>query len=114
MKTFTNFNSAFNWIENKIDKTTQKSIEEIAREEYADCKKYIYYDSGDMYGSGQSSDFKNGYVLLKAPQVRWLYYTSWITPRHNMMAVPQWHEATKKENMTKYKNIYINTFNKEG
>lgn len=112
MKTFNNFNSAFNWIDSKIKKATDKSIEEVAREEYKDSEKYIYYDTGEMYNSGLSSDFKGGYVIVKAPQVRWLYYTPWIVPRHNMMAVPQWHEATKRENMKKYKNIYINNFNK--
>ena len=63
-----------------------------------------------MYDSGQSSDFKNGYVLIKAPQVRWLYYTTGIKPHKNKNAVPQWFEATKTENKTKYQGKYVEVF----
>lgn len=112
MRTFNNFNSAFGWVNSVIKKTSKGAIPLIAKQEYEDSKKYTYIDTESMYDSGQNSDFEKGIVLIKAPQVRWLYYTAGITPRHNMMAVPQWHEATKRENMRKYENIYINNFNK--
>lgn len=112
MKTFYDTKSLANWMNKVVEDTNKKSIEEVAREEYADSKKYTYLDTEEMYDSGRNSNFENGEVVLKAPQVRWLYYTTWIKPRHNMSAVPQWHEATKRENMKKYKNIYINNFKK--
>lgn len=112
MKVFYNTSDLARWMKEVVEKTTKESIPEIAREEYKDSEKYTYIDTREMYESGQNSDFEKGYVVLRAPQVRWLYYIPWIKPRHNMNAVPQWHEATKKENMNKYKNIYINNFKK--
>ena len=52
----------------------------------------------------------DGYVLIKAPQVRWLYYTTGIKPHKNKNAVPQWFEATKTENKTKYQGKYVEVF----
>lgn len=112
MKTFNNFESCFDWIEKSVDKSKEIAKEKIARQVYEDSKKYTYIDTQEMYDSGRDSDFKNGYVLIKAPQVRWLYYTTWIKPRKNKNAVPQWFEATKKENIKKYQQIFIETFNK--
>jgi hypothetical protein len=115
MRKFTNIKDCFQWVNKTVKETSKEAIPEIAREEYKDSEKYTYIDTGDMYNSGLNSDFENGYVVLKAPQVRWLYYTTWVKPRHNMQAIPQWHELTKRENMKKYKNIYISNFksNKE-
>lgn len=113
MRKFTNADDLNRWIKEIITKTKEQSIPDIAREEYKDSKKYTYIDTGEMYSSGNDSDFEKGYVLIKAPQVRWLYYTSGIRAgAGNIQAVPQWHEATKRENMNKYKNIYINNFKK--
>lgn len=106
MKTFNDFNSAFNWIEKIVSKTNGQAIEDIAKQTYEDSKEFTYIDTQTMYDSGENSDFKNGYVLIKAPQVRWLYYTSGITPHKNKQAVPQWFERTKIENMDGYINIY--------
>lgn len=111
-KQFDSFTSFGGWLQNVSKKAIKKSNEDIAREWYKDSEKYTYIDTKEMYNSGKDSDFKNGYVVIKAPQVRWLYYTASIQPRHNMSAVPQWFEATKAENIGKYKNIYINNFNK--
>jgi hypothetical protein len=112
MKVFNNFKDTFNWVNSVIKKTSKEAIPLIAKQEYEDSKKYTYIDTGDMYNSGQNSDFEKGIVLIKAPQVRWLYYTAGIKPHKNKNAIPQWHEATKRENMRKYENIYINNFNK--
>lgn len=112
MRTFKDFNSCFNWIEKAVEDSKEQATEDIAKQVYEDSKKYTYIDTQAMYDSGQSSDFKNGYVLIKAPQVRWLYYTQGITPHKNKNAVPQWFEATKLENMKNYQKIYVDIFNK--
>lgn len=112
MRTFKDFNSCFNWIEKAVEDSKEIAKEKIARQVYEDSKKYTYLDTEKMYDSGKNSDFKNGYVLIKAPQVRWLYYTTWIKPRKNKNAVPQWFEATKIENMKNYQKIYVDIFNK--
>lgn len=112
MKRFNDFKSAFNWIEDVIKKTTTPSIEAIAKQEYKDSREYTYIDTGEMFESGANSDFSNGFVTIKAPQVRWLYYTTWIKAgAGNPKAVPQWHEKIKSENMDKYIKIYTDKFN---
>lgn len=113
MKTFNSFEEFAKWTKKVLEETTPEAIEQVAREEYKDSKKYTYLDTEEMYDSGANSNFAEGEVVLTAPQVRWLYYTTWVKPRYNMSAVPQWHEATKRENMKKYKNIYINSFKKK-
>ena len=110
MKTFNNFKSAFNWVDKIVSDTNKQAIEDIAKQVYEDSKEFTYIDTEDMYNSGKTSNFKNGYVLIKAPQVRWLYYTSGITPHKNKNAVPQWFERTKIENMDSYINLYKNIF----
>lgn len=113
MKTFKSFEEASKWLQKVATDTEKEAIEQIAREEYKDSKKYTYLDTEEMYDSGMNSNFAEGEVVLKAPQVRWLYYTTWIKPRHNMSAVPQWHEATKRENIGKYKKMYADSLNKK-
>ena len=112
MKTFNDFSGAFNWVEKVVSKTNKQAIEDIAKKTYEDSKEFTYIKSKDMYNSGKNSDFKNGYVLIKAPQVRWLYYTSGLTPHKNKNATPQWFERTKIENMDSYINLYKKLFNK--
>jgi len=112
MKKFNNFESAFNWVDSIVKKTNEQAIEDVAKQTYEDSKEFIYIDTQTMYDSGENSDFKGGYVLIKAPQVRWLYYTSGLTPHKNKSAVPQWFERTKIENMDSYIKMYKNIFNK--
>lgn len=112
MKQFNNFKSAFNWVDKVVSETNTQAIEDIAKKTYEDSKEFTYIDTQDMYDSGESSDFKGGYVLIKAPQVRWLYYTSGLTPHKNKQAVPQWFERTKIENIDSYINLYKSIFNK--
>lgn len=110
MKTFDNFSECFDWIGDFVKETGENSKEAIAKEVYEDSKEYTYIDTQAMYDSGLNSDFKNGYVVIKAPQVRWLYYTSGLQGHKNPKAVPMWFEKTKSENKDKYVTIYINTF----
>lgn len=110
MKKFNNFNDCFKWIKNSVEKTNDSAKEKIARQCYEDSKKYTYIDTEKMYNTGKDSDFKDGFVLIKGPQVRWLYYTTWIKPHKNRNAVPQWFETTKNENMKIYVNKYIEIF----
>ena len=112
MKTFNDFKSAFDWFEKVVSNTNKKAIEDVARKVYEDSKEFTYIDTQSMYDSGENSDFKGGYVLIKAPQARWLYYTSGLTPHKNKNAVPQWFERTKQENIKNYVKIYSNLFNK--
>ena len=112
MKKYNDFKTCFSWVNQVVEKTKEQATEEIAGQVYEDSKKYTYIDTQTMYDSGQSSDFKKGYVLIKAPQVRWLYYTTWIKPRKNKNAVPQWFEATKLENMKNYQQMFVDIFNK--
>lgn len=112
MKTFNNFKDTFNWINKIVDKTSKEALPLIAKQEYEDSREYTYIDTGEMYNSGQSSDFDNGYVVIKAPQVRWLYYTKGINAgQGNPNAVPQWHEKIKSEHMGDYISLYNKKFN---
>ena len=115
MKSFNNFEDCFKWVNKVVEQASVKSKEDIAKQEYEDSKEFIYIDTENMYESGKQSDFKNGKVTLKAPQVRWLYYTSGIHPHKNMEAVPQWHEATKSRHLKGYIDLFsknINSFKK--
>lgn len=113
MKTFTDFNQVGQWITKVIDKTNEKAKEMIAREVYVDSRKYIFYDTGKMYQSGEQSPFKKGIVIITAPQVRRLYYTNWAKNPTNPNSRIQWYEPTKKENMNKYLKMYADLFSEE-
>lgn len=113
MKTFDSFKDAFTWTNAKIEKASREVVPIITEEVYKDSKDYTYIDTGDMYESG-NGDFKKGYILIKAPQVRWLYYTTGINAgKGNPQAVPMWFERTKTENLTKYKKIIKTQLEKE-
>ena len=101
----------FNWIDDVIKDTEDQAKEEIAKQVYEDSKEFTYIDTQTMYDSGQASDFKDGYVVIRAPQVRWLYYTTWIKGHKNPKATPQWFERTKSENKDKYTGMYITKLN---
>lgn len=113
MKSFNSTKDFNTWLGKITKKAGEKSKEEIAREVYKDSKKYTYIDTQTMFDTGNNSDFKSGYVIIKGPQVRWLYYTTWIKGHKNPQATPQWFEKTKSENMNKYKNVFVKTFNGE-
>lgn len=112
MKKFNDFNSAFDWIKDIVAQTKESATPSIAVKVYEDSKKYTYIDTEIMYKTGNDSDFENGYVLIKGPQVRWLYYTQWIKAHKNPNAIPQWFERTKKENINNYKILYGEIFTK--
>lgn len=108
MKTFNEFNQAFNWVGMVINKSKSTAIEAVAEQVYKDSDKYTFRDTGAMYDTGALySDFKNGYVIEKAPQVRFLYYATKINAGDgNRIAISQWFEQTKIENMSTYKKMY--------
>lgn len=110
MKIFNNFNDANNWINSIIKKTIPEATEKIARQVYVDSKEFTFIDTGTMYDSGKDSNFKGGYVLIKAPQVRKLYYIK-CNPKKNKNARIMWFEATKQKNMENYKMIFNDLFN---
>lgn len=115
MKTFSNFEDAFKWVGVTVKKTNPLVIEAVAEQVYKDSDKYTYRDSGEMYDSGALySRFKDGYVIIKAPQVRFLYYgTNYNAGDGNRMAIPQWFEQTKIENMPTYKKMYGKVLNQQ-
>jgi hypothetical protein len=108
VKTFTNFNDAFKWSKEVVEKAKEITVPLIAEEVYKDSDKYTYRDTGAMYDGGAlNSDFKDGYVVERAPQVRMLYYNpNIVAGSGNKMAIPQWFERTKTENINKYKKMY--------
>ena len=107
MKTFNSFESAFKWAESVVKKTTLIYISAIAEQVYKDSDKYTFRDTGEMYDSGVMSNFAGGFVTLHAPQVKFLYYATNVNAGDgNRMAIPQWFEQTKIENMKTYKQMY--------
>ena len=109
MNKFNNFEEAFTWLKKVSDRTNQATIPAVAQQVYKDSKEFTYLDTEEMYNSGANSDFKNGYVLIKAPQVRKLYYIK-CNPRRNKNARIMWFEATKIKNMKNYILQYIEIF----
>ena len=106
MKTFNDFDSAFNWIERSVKSAKDKAIEVVAEQVYKDSEKYTYRDTGALYDSGQLySQFDKGTVVLRTPYARRRYYEGGV-PSKNANAIPQWFEKTKKENTTKYRKMY--------
>jgi hypothetical protein len=118
-KQFHNFDNAFIWVNEKVKKGVEKSIPEIAENAYQDSKKYTFFETGDMFYSGDVSSFENsylrkkGYVVIRGPQVKKLYYVKGLKAGPgNPGAVPQWFEATKLENMTAYKRTLATNIEK--
>ena len=110
MKKFDNFKEAGEWIEKTIKKINV--LEPITKEIYADSKEFIYLDTEDMYNSGASSPFKDGYVILKADYVKRLYYGTYKGIR-NKQATPLWYIPTLTKNSAKYIKMYVDEFEKE-
>jgi len=112
MKTFNSFSDAFKWTKKVVDNTTERSQEEIAREVYKDSKAYTYLDTEEMYQSGEQSNFKEGEITLKAPQVRKLYFTFGLRGHKNPNAVPYWFDLTVQQFKQKYLGIVYRVFSK--
>lgn len=111
MRKFNDFNSAFKWTSDLIVATTRRALGIISEQVYKDSEKYTYKDSETMYKSGALfSQFEKGTVVLRTPYVRVRYYKGGRGSR-NKMAVPQWFEITKTENIAKYKKQYSKIFN---
>lgn len=112
MKNFNKASDAINWVQTLHKETAEETLETVAKEIYQDSKMYTYLDTEEMYKSGENSDFKAGEVTLKAPQVRWLYYTFGIRGHRNYNAVPYWFERTFETFKSKYTGIFYEVFNK--
>lgn len=112
MKIFYNTKNMAEWLNQVAKDTKTMATKEVAEQAYKDSVKYTFYDTGEMYDSGKDSDFGNGYVVIKAPQVRRLYYTNWAKNKTNPTSTPMWWEATKRENVDSYKKIVTKIFNK--
>jgi hypothetical protein len=107
MKTFYDVKSAMGWANSVIKKATEEALPIITEQLYKDSDKYTYRDTGNMFESGaRFSEFKQGYIIERAPQVRMLYYNPNIIARGNKLAVPQWLEVAAKENISTYKKMY--------
>jgi len=107
MKKFNDFDSAFNWIKQTVEKTSVAVLEPIAEEVYKDSEKYTYQDTKEMYKSGMVySDFKEGNITLRTPYAKLRYYRGGQAGDGNRNAVPMWFEATKKQNIKKYVKQY--------
>lgn len=114
MKSFDSFGDAFKWVNGVVKDTKDTSISIIAEQIYKDSDKYTYRDTGVMYDTGAlHSDFKAGYVVERSPYVRRRYYEGGRAGAGNRMAVPQWFEVTKKENIGTYKKMYAKAFNQQ-
>ena len=107
MRTFTNFKDAFVWSKEVLEKAKETTLPIVTEEVYKDSDKYTYRDTGAMYDSGaMNSDFKEGLIIERAPQVRMLYFNpNIVAGSGNKMAIPQWFERTKTENINKYKKM---------
>ncbi len=90
---FKSFEQANKWLLKQSKEIKQDSIHEIALHAYKHGEPYIYEDTTKMYKTGRKeSDFKKGLVRIKAPQVKWLYYTD-PNPSKNMLAHGRWWET---------------------
>jgi len=114
MKQFNNFNDAFKWVDSKVEQASVDALPIIAEQVYKDSDKYTFRDTGAMFDTGAlNSDFKRGFVVERAPQVRMLYYGDFKAGAGNGQAIPMWFERTKKENGKKYEKMYITIFNQQ-
>ena len=115
MKKFKNFSQAFDWAKDVIEKGCISAEEKIAEEIYKDSKEFTYWQTGEMYKSGEThSRFKEGIITERSPYVRRRYYEGEVpggkktkkiankkTP-YNSKAQPRWFEKTVAKNNEKY------------
>jgi hypothetical protein len=114
MKKFSSFDDAFKWTKELLEKAKRQAIPIIAEEVYKDSEKYIYilHRSGGMYALGNlSTDFKEGYVVIRGPHSRRRYYEGGKPNNQHPTGQALWFERTKKENIDKYKKQYSLVFN---
>ena len=115
MKKFNNAEDAFKWAKEVIEKGCISAEEKIAEEIYKDSKEFTYWQTGEMYKSGElHSKFKEGIITERTPYVRRRYYeggepggkkTKKIAnkkPTYNPKAQPRWSEKTVAKNNEKY------------
>lgn len=110
MKKFNDFDSAFKWVKNIVEKGVNDSKETIAEQVYKDSNEFTYRESGDMYKSGEMhSNFKEGIIIERTPYVRRRYYEGGKAGAGNKKAQPRWFDKT----VAKYKKDYLNMLAQE-
>lgn len=110
MKKFNDFDSAFKWVENIVEKGVKDSKKAIAEQVYKDSNEFAYRESGDMYKSGEEhSNFKEGIIIERTPYVRRRYYEGGKAGAGNKKAQPRWFDKT----IAKYKKDYLNMLAQE-
>lgn len=110
MKKFNNFEDAFGWVQDIVEKGVNDSKEAIAEQVYKDSNEFTYRESGDMYKSGEmNSNFKEGIIVERTPYVRRRYYEGGKAGAGNKKAQPRWFDKT----VAKYKTRYLDMLAKE-
>lgn len=110
MKKFNNFEDAFKWVKNIVQKGINDSKGTIAEQVYKDSNEFTYRDSGDMYKSGElHSNFKEGIIIERTPYVRRRYYEGGKAGAGNNKAQPRWFDKT----VARYKKDYLNMLTQE-
>lgn len=105
MKKFNNFEDAFEFVKDIVEKGVTDSKEAIAEQVYKDSNEFTYRESGDMYKSGEMhSNFKEGIIIERTPYVRRRYYEGGKAGAGNKKAQPRWFDKT----VAKYKKDYLN------
>lgn len=105
MKKFNNFEDAFKFVKDIVEKGVSDSKEAIAEQVYKDSNEFAYRESGDMYKSGEThSIFKNGVIIERTPYVRRRYYEGGKPGAGNRKAQPRWFDKT----VAKHKKEYLN------
>ena len=115
MKKFNNAEEAFKWAKEVIEKGCLTAEEVVAEEIYKDSKEFTYWQTGEMYKSGEMhSRFKEGIIIERSPYVRRRYYEGGVPggkntkkiankkPTYNPDAQPRWFEKTVAKNKDKY------------
>lgn len=110
MKKINNFEDAFKYVRDIVDKGVNDSKETIAEQVYKDSNEFTYRESGDMYKSGEMhSNFKDGIIIERTPYVRRRYYEGGIAGAGNKKAQPRWFDKT----IAKHKKDYLNMLAQE-
>lgn len=112
MRTFKDFNSAFDWAKKVVKNGCEKSKEVIAEQVYKDSNQFTYRETGAMYQSGElNSNFKDGLIIERSPYVRRRYYEGGKPGAGNKNAQPRWFDKTVATYKKDYQQMAINCIN---
>lgn len=109
MKTFNNFEDAFDWANKVVKKTNKEYLFAVTNQIYKDSNEFTYRLDGTMYQSGNLySDFENGIIVERTPYVRRRYYEGGKAGANNRKGQAHWFEKTVQT----FKKDYISMYNK--